>query len=81
LTTPYRDDDDDEPIADDAEPTEDAVPTDDSAPLYGYEEEEEEAEEEEEEDDDGGDEDSYIIDPVTKHRKLRTPADAVPEGS
>jgi hypothetical protein len=70
LTTPYRDDD--------AEPTEDDAPTDDSAPVYEYEEEEEE---EEEGDDDDGDEGSYIIDPVTTHRKLRTPDDTLPEGS
>jgi hypothetical protein len=77
LTAPYRGDVDDEPIADDAEPTEDEAPADDSVPVYEYEEEEEE----EEDDDDDGDEGSYIIDPVTTHRKLRTSDDTLPEGS
>jgi hypothetical protein len=58
-------------------PTEDDAPTDDSAPVYEYEEEEEEDDVE----DDDGDEPSYIIDPITTHRKLRTPDDILPEGS
>jgi hypothetical protein len=79
LTTPYRDDDDDEPIADDAEPTEDATTTYESAPVYEYDEDDEE--EDEDDGDDGGDEGSYIVDPVMKQRKPRTPEDSFPKGS